>query len=153
MRFARGTAVAAVAVALALPGCASDPFEEGPAPGIRVDAPGASLRMNSVNILDKSLQDWSGRGDRKSKIAIERTNAKRTPTGTLQAWAVIRNRTDHPLQVEGRVSFFDAEQAHAEGPTPWQRLYLDPNSAVTFRENSTHVSGVSYYYIELREAR
>jgi hypothetical protein len=141
---------------------------EGAAPGIRVEDPRqpyAQTRYNSVAIIDKSLQDWSH--PRKKflfweveeseknvgKIAAESTNSRRTSTGTLEVWAVIRNRTNYPLQIEGRTTFFDRDKVPCEEPTAWQRLYLQPNSAVTYRDFSTKLHEVNYYYIEIREGR
>ena len=150
------TALTAAAAAL-LPACETVNVREGPAPGVRVQdplAPYATVRMNSVAIVDKSLQNWHGdESGKRSKIAVEGTNAKRTATGTLQVWAMLRNRTDHPLQIEGRAQFFDESQAPLEGPTAWQRVSLPANSVATYRENSTHTDRVAYYYIEVREGR
>ena len=145
--------------ALASVACQTETVDvrEGPAPGVRVRsnlAPDATLRMDSVVILDKSLQDWQGSQSRKrGKIAVERTGARRTETGTVEAWAILRNRTDHPLQIEGRVQFFDESQAPLEGPSAWQRVQLPPNSVETYRGNSTNVDRVKHYYIEIREGR
>jgi len=110
--------------------------------------------MNTVNILDKSLQHWAGEPEEKGgKIAVESTNARRNPTGTLEVWAVIRNRTDGQLQIEGRTQFFDRQQAPVEGPTAWQRVILPPNGVATYKEFSTMVDEPAYYYIEIREGR
>lgn len=150
------TFVTALAVTL-LPGCETVDVREGPGPGVRVRsglAPYATVRLNTVAILDDSLQDWDGPPGRKGgKIAVERTNASRTETGTLVAWALLRNRTDYPLQIEGRVQFFDEAEAPLEGPTAWQRLHLPPNSVITYRGNSTQTDRVKYYLIEIREGR
>jgi len=130
---------------------------EGAAPGVRVDddrAPYARVRMNTVNILDKSLQNWQGSSkEKRGKIAVEANNARRTATGTLEVWATLRNRTDFPLQIEGRTQFFDRDQAPIEGPTAWQRVHLPPNSVATYKESSTNINDVAYYYIEIREGR
>lgn len=146
-------------------GCTVLKVTEGPAPGVRVEspeAPYAGIRMNSVAILDKSLQKWyvyenSITGTKEygkvGKIAVESTGSRRTPTGTLEVWAVLRNRTDHDLQVEGRVQFFDSNRSPVEGPTAWQRIMLPPNSVTTYKEFSTKVRNISYYYIEIREGR
>ena len=150
------TFVAALAVTL-LPGGETVDVREGPGPGVRVRsglAPYANVRMNTVAVIDKSLQDWQGSpGRKRGKIAVEDTNSKRTETGTVQAWALLRNRTDFPLQIEGRVQFFDEEQAPLEGPSAWQRLHLPANSTATYRENSTNTDHVKFYYIEIREGR
>jgi hypothetical protein len=136
------------AVALALGACT---VNEGPRPGMRVDdarAPHATVQYDRVVILDQSLQ--SARG---GKLAIESQGARRTATGTLEVYAVIRNRTDYPLQVEGRVQFFDPDKVPVEGPSAWQRVYLSPNSVQTFRETSTRVHDIAHYYVEIREGR
>ncbi|MCG5495840.1 hypothetical protein [Ectothiorhodospira variabilis] len=160
-----------------LSGCTSTitDVDEGPAPGVHVrhpDAPSARINMNSVAIIDKNLQssasrrtvtdapDWLSifRNDRQenthlSKIAVERTNSRRTPTDTLEVWATFRNRTDSPLTIESRVQFFDAQQAPVEGPTAWQRLHLPPQSVNSYTEASATIVEPRYYYIEVREAK
>lgn len=137
---------------LALYGCAQENYlKEGPAPGISIhsaNAPYATLRMNSVAILDRSLQSERG-----GKLAIESTTSRRTPTDTLEAIAVIRNRTNYQQVIEGRVQFFDAAGVPLEGPTAWKRIFLDPNGISAYREFSTRTADVANYYIEIREAR
>jgi hypothetical protein len=112
------------------------------------------IRLNTVGIIDDSLQSWEGSDEGSvGKIAVERTDTRRTPTGTLEAFAVLRNRTDHDLQIEGRTFFFDHDRLEAEAPTAWQRLHLAPNSTGTYKGASLKTTGIAYYYIELREAR
>lgn len=144
----------------AVTGCSSTQIYEGPAPGIRVEHPGApnaGIRYNSVAILDRNLQTSyiyeNGEPDHGhvGKIAVEGAGVRRSPTGTLEAWAMLRNRTNYPLQLEGRVIFFDKGKAPLEGPTSWQRVFMPPNSVNTFKEFSTNVMDVGYFYIELRE--
>lgn len=160
-----------VVLVLSVAGCVTD-VREGPAPGVRVQdprAPQAGIRYNSVAIIDKSLQKWDGKvfdppwtehissgpkeENKRSKIAVESTNSRRTPTGTLEVWTVLRNRTDHPLQIEGRTQFFDQTKAPVEGPTAWKRVFLPPQSVATYKELSTKVGEVHYYYVEIREGR
>ena len=147
---------------------------EGASPGVQVRdsmAPHAKIRMNSVVILDKSLQQWDSNrveyqpawlsifsynnpeNEKYSKIAVEGTNARRSPTGTVEVWATFRNRIDYPLTIECRSHFFDRQEAPVEGPTAWQRVYLPQQSIGTYKEFSTNVMDVGYYYIEVREAR
>lgn len=136
---------------LALTACSSVDRNEGAQPGVRISderAPNAGVNLDTVVILDKALQDR-----RSGKLAIERSGARRTETGTLEAYAVIRNRTDHPLQIEGRTQFLDDLGVPVEGPSQWKRLYLDPQSVNGYRELSTSVQGVAHYYIEIREGR
>lgn len=144
------------AILLLLTACDTLTVKEGPAPGVRVRderAPYATVRMNTVNVLDKSLQDWQVGMPKKGKLAVEATDSRRSETGTLEVWAVLRNRTDYPLQLEGSVQFFDENQAPVEGPTQWHRIYLPPQAVTSYREVSTKVHEPAYYYIEIREGR
>ena len=147
-----------LAMVLFAGGCEQASVNEGASRGVRVRdgrAPQAGIQYNTAVFLDKSLQRWYGVGDadKYAKITVESTDSRRTPTGTLEAWAVLRNRTDHRLQVEGRVQFFDKDKVPCEAPSAWQRLYLNPQSVETYRGFSTQVENVVYYYIELREGR
>lgn len=149
MKLFRFTLMAVTATLLA--GCQVPPVTEGPAPGIRVlddRAPNARLNLDTVVILDKSLQTG-----KVGKLAVERSLGRRTATQTLEVIAVIRNRTDYPQQIEGRTQFYDAAGVPIEGPTAWQRLILDPQSINTYREFSTRTADVAHYYVEIREAR
>lgn len=139
----------ALATALLVPGCGKN-FDEGPQQSIRVDddnAPNARLNLDSVVILDKSVQDA-----RSSRIAVERHGARTSATGTLEAFAVVRNRTDHPQQLEFRTTFFDNDGVPIEGPSGWKRIFFDPNQINGYNEFSTKPNS-QHYYIEIREAR
>lgn len=140
-----------IAAALTAGGCSGIDKNEGPRPAVRIQderAPNQRLNLDTVVILDKSLQD------RKSgKLAVENSGARRTASGTVEAYAVIRNRTDYPLQIEGRTQFFDAMGIPLGAPSQWQRLYLDPQSINGYRELSTGTAEVAHYYIEIREGR
>ena len=125
-------------------------YSEGPQQSIRVDddnAPNARLNLDSVVILDKSLQDA-----RSSRIAVERHGARTSPTGTLEAFAVVRNRTDHAQQLEFRATFFDSDGVPIEGPSGWRRIFFDSNMIQGYNEFSTKPNS-QHYYIEIREAR
>jgi hypothetical protein len=141
-----------LAVVVAMAGCIErTEVHEGPSPGVRVNddrAPNARLNLDTVAILDKSLQDEEG-----GKLAVESTGGRRTATGTLEVYAVLRNRTDHRLQIEGRAQFFDDVGVPVEGPTQWRRMFLDPNSINAFKELSTRTTDVAHFYVEIREAR
>jgi hypothetical protein len=169
------SAVILASAACLFAGCATVvDVPEGAAPGVQVRdpmAPNARIRMNSVAIVDKSLQRWNtkvveyqpawlsifslGRPENQkySKITVEGTNARRSATGTVEVWATFRNRTDYPLAIECRTQFFDREEAPVEGPTAWQRVQLPQQSVASYKEFSTNVMDVGYYYIEVREAR
>lgn len=153
-----------VAVCLLSTSCTD--VTEGPAPGVRVQdprAPYATIRYNNVVVLDRSLQTWPvKKGDffgwpmehrnKKGKIAVESQGGRPTASGTLEVWATFRNRTNYPLQIEGRVQFFDLDKVPIEGPSAWQRIQLPPNSVAAYKEKSTRTD-VAYYYIEIREGR
>lgn len=120
---------------------------EGTKPPLRVadqNFPESSARLNNAGIIDDSLR---------YKIAVEATNSRRTATQTLEVWAELRNRTDYPLVLECRVRWYDKDRAPADEPSAWQRLFLDPNSIGVYRESSTKVHELAYYYIEIREAK
>ncbi len=142
-----------------LSGCSETYVAEGPAPGMKVDSNYVGIRMNSVAILDRELQDWyiyqsnlTGPVEwgKSGKIAVEQTGVTRTATNTLQVYTVLRNRTDYPLQIEVRVQFFDANKVPIEGPSSWKRLMMDPQSIVPYKEFSARTD-CYYYYIEVRE--
>jgi len=99
---------------------------------------------NNFVLTDKTISN---------KIAIEDQGSQRTETGTLEVWAQIRNRTDFPLQIEGRVQFYDHNQGPLEGPTEWKRLMLPANTIATWKESSVKTSEVAYYFGEIREGR
>lgn len=149
-----------MAIAIITAGCSSTRVYEGPAPGIRVQsegAPNAGIRYNSVAILDRELQtsyvfqNGEIKQGHVGKIAVENAGTRRSATGTVEAWAILRNRTNFNQQIEGRVTFFDTQKGPLEGPTAWQRIILPPNSIDTFKEFSTSISEVGYFYIEIRE--
>jgi len=132
---------------ISLAGCAEYNVKEGSFAPVRVrdqNLPGTQIRWNNVSLLDQSI---------KNKIFVEATNTRRTATGTLEAWAILRNRTDYPLQLEARASFYDATKAPVDGPTAWQRIYLPPNSTANISEVFTTATDLGYYNIEVREGR
>jgi len=137
---------------------------EGPAPAIRTTADsgiGHTQTLNTVVFLDDSLQVklikdefgqeypvWPWR----SSIAVEATDSRRTPTDTLEVWAIFRNRSGRPVQLEARTAFYDAYQAPLGAPSAWQRIHLPPNSTHHYSERSLNID-VGYYRIEVREGR
>jgi len=147
-------------------GCTTVPASkmEGASYGEKVsenDIRYSGFRLNTVAIIDKNLQrnyierDMLGDTHKKTigKIAVEASGSKYNETGTMKTWATFRNRTDHPIEVECRVSFFDENKMHVEGPSAWQRIFINPNSIESCIENSLSFSGIRYYYIEVREGR
>ncbi|MBF0626514.1 MAG: hypothetical protein HQL82_17130 [Magnetococcales bacterium] len=149
---------------LMVTGCQT-PVPEGATPAQVVrspHAPHAGIRLDTVHIVDPNLQHtdpgftlskFASENKRYTgKIAVENQGGGRSPTGTLEVFVVLRNRTSHPLQVEGRVLFFDKNMVPVEGPTAWERIYLEQNGIGTYKALSTLVN-TSHYYVELREGR
>jgi len=152
---------------LILSGCDSTVRREGPTPGLQVRSermPDARVRINAVSIIDPNLQRrantvfgmevlaFSDNAEYIGKIAVENHGSRRSPTGTMEVFVVLRNRISYPLQVECRVLFFDETEVPVEGPTGWQRIFLDENGLGTCRQFSTLLN-TSYYYVEVREGR
>lgn len=129
---------------------------EGATPGIAIHdqkSPNSTMHLDSINILDKSLQHIGSRRDQYiGKISVERSGLRRSETGNIEVVAVIRNRTDYPLQIEGRVQFLDQNGLPIEKPSAWQRVYLSPQGVSAYREFST-TPDAKHYYVEIREGR
>ena len=147
--------------------CERTVMREGATPGLQVRdsrMPHAGIRLNTVNIIDPKLQSrdntvlgmeikaFSDKADYIGRIAVESHGGKRSATGTLAIYVVLRNRTKYPMQVECRALFFDEQEVPVEGPTGWQRVYIDQNGISTCDMFSTLLN-TSYYYIEIREGR
>jgi len=139
-----------------LAGCQA-PTYEGAMVAQKIDnqmAPNATIHLNQVVILDRELQDTPGPlAKRAGKITVERQGGVRLPTGAMEVYATIRNRTDFPLQLELRTQFFGSQQEPVEGPSAWQRISLPPLGITTFKGQSLAFNNIEYYYIEVREGR
>jgi hypothetical protein len=136
-------------------GCYQQPFTEGAAPGEKIQstaAPNATIHLNQVVFLDRDLQ---GNEDshRASKVAVEQQGIAQTAGGTYNVYAIFRNRTEFPLQLECRVQFFGKSQEPVEGPSSWQRVFLPPLGVANYSESSMGVDNRTYYYIEVREGQ
>lgn len=117
-----------------------------PAPAQVPAAPAALTEMplNSVNITDIAITN---------KIMVQSASARRTPTGTIEVWTRVVNCTDFPLQIEGRTHFLDEGQAPVEEVSAWGRVFLSPRSYGVYKESSTDIARVRFYYVEIREGR
>ncbi|NQU41998.1 hypothetical protein HQ520_01845 [bacterium] len=137
--------LAVVTLFIGLTACYGGRTDQGPVAGTRIDDPAFSAgQINSANFLDRSIA---------RKVEVLLNDADRAPGGTLEAIALLRNRTSKPLVLEGRTTFFDKDRFPSDGPTAWQKIFLAPHSRGIYRERSTKVNEASYYYIELREAK
>lgn len=146
-------------------GCASTP---DPCAQVLKDAGSINrLTMNTVHFVDvahDSTNDWVTycRGDRlgpapsdsaeeegSDDIQVMKHDTRKTPTGTLEVWAALRNKTKDPLSIEVRAQFFDRDQIPTEPPTAWERLTLPPMGMLTFRSFSLGDDAM-WYQVEVR---
>jgi hypothetical protein len=105
---------------------------------------GRDMEMNTAYFIDRGLN---------RKIAVQNTNGRRTPGGTLEVSAVLRNTTNESFTLEGRAFFYDLDNNVSDGPTAWKRVFLSPHTTEGFVALSTRVEDVNYYHIEFRKAR
>lgn len=115
---------------------------EGPA--LTAIARGAlsAIPLNAVQFIDRAITH---------KVVVQGLYARRSEVDTVEVIARLINCTDHPLQVEGRTAFMDAQSVPAEPASAWQRVFLPPRATGVYREISTATQDVSNFLIELRE--
>src|SRR5437773_4623160 len=123
---------------------AQRPAASQPAMVSSVPASMTEMPLNSVNLTDWTITN---------KVMVQSTNARRTPTGTVEVWARLVNCTDYPLQVEGRTHFLDDGRSPIEDASAWNRVFLPARSFAVYTEHSTNTARVKYYFVELREGR
>jgi hypothetical protein len=104
----------------------------------------AQQQQNVVSFLDRRLGE---------RLSVESTDSRRSASGTLEVWAVLRNRTQRALQIEGRSRFVSTHEGVPEDTSAWRRVFLETNSVGTYRESSTRAEDIAYYVIELREGK
>ncbi len=120
-------------------GCQTQIYE-GAGPGVHVDdsrAPQAGIRYNTVVIVDKSLENWDG------KLYDPEWSSIFDPFGPK----------DKTKRAKIAVEKTNSRRAPSEGPTAWQRVHLPPQSVATYKEFSTKIQDINYYYVEIREGR
>lgn len=145
-----------VLLALIIAGCQST--QDGFA-GSHPEQRTQELTMNSIWFIDHSLNRTEvTRGLRGPvardtvKVTVERSGIRDSDAGNMEVWALLRNRTDYDLQVEGKASFFDAGQAPLSDETMWRRVFLPANGTAMYNEQSIHMDA-NYFLLELREGR
>ncbi|MFP4381078.1 MAG: hypothetical protein ACLFUS_11310 [Candidatus Sumerlaeia bacterium] len=114
--------------------------------GIGIDPAikGKDIEYNTAYFLDKGLS---------RKIKVQITDGKRTPGGTLEVIAVLRNPTNKPITLEGRAFFYDINKIPSDGPTIWKKVFIPAHTTETYSALSTRVQAVAYYHIEFRKVR
>jgi hypothetical protein len=133
-----------LAISAAGLGCASGRHKEGPQPALRVaKKKKIQLRYNNVVFLDRGLP---------KRIEVQRSDARRTPTNTIEVLVVFRNRTDYPQQIECRAQYYDSGGVALGEPGAWKRVHLEANTILQWSDLSLSPLA-SHYYVEVREGR
>jgi len=128
-------------------GCRS----EGPSTAPKIHD--VALPYNTVIVLDKSVTDMTAGipWDRQSKIAIDQNVKSVTATGLMKVDIMIRNRTDHTLNLDVQAKFFAADN-----------IEIDKSAVdvIVLRPQDTHAYSISSlkanadkYRIEISGAR
>ena len=143
-----------IAVAVILPACGAR--REGPALGTKAGTLRQGIYetpMDTVVVLDRDLAVWTGRNwTSRSKIAVQNYGARRTATSALQVVAEVRNRTNKPISVELRSTYYDDQQLPLGQPSKWQPLNLPAQGTSNYSENSLSPKAV-HFLLEVRRAQ
>jgi len=141
---------------LVISGCTKEHL--GPTYGEKINPNdiGPAYQLNSVAILDKSLQRWEYLNDSNertsySKISVENLGIKRLPTRNVEVFTTIRNLTDFPLNLKIRSQFYDKNKVATEKPTAWKYQLLPKNSSLMYQERSLTIDRVENFLIEVKE--
>lgn len=115
------------------------------------------LTMNKVVFVDHDLNRVEldkhlNSAQHIIKISLQKAGSRRTSTNNLEIWSVLKNHTDHDLQVQARAMFFDADEVPVDDQTAWKRIYISANSFATYREFSISPLA-AFYIVELREGK
>lgn len=105
--------------------------------------------LNRTEVINTPLGE---RAKSTVKVTIDRHDFETTETGTAEVWAVLRNRTDYNLDVEGKAMFFSANKAPLDDESVWRRVTIPANGTAVYRETSLNDRG-EYFLLELREGR
>ncbi|RMF18821.1 MAG: DUF1425 domain-containing protein [Candidatus Dadabacteria bacterium] len=126
---------------------------EGPATGTKAGTLRQGIYetpMDSVVVLDRDLAVWTGRNwSSRSKIAIQQHGARRVANSGLEVVVEIRNRTNDPLTVEARTTFYDAQNLAVEQASAWLPVNLPPQGTATYTESSMSPQA-QHYLVEVR---
>ena len=125
--------------------------DEGPLRGLATDNP--EQRMDSIRVLDAALMERKKNLFRKyvnkARIVIEKEGLGITDTGLAEVWVVVRNLTDQPLNLEGRTTWFDVDEAPIESRAGWRRFFVPPHSTETYRDTAVYSSAM-HYQVDIR---
>lgn len=148
-----GLMAAAVA---ATPACAQK--EKQPEGGVEINIQNnVRPTLNSVRVIDNTLAQYRkatifSRRKIDSLLDAEGAYLSDTPTGFKKITVQIRNKTDEPLPLEVRNSWFDVNGVPTDTGSSWTRLFLQPRSLVTYEQISIRMNSAQYY-VEVRGAQ
>lgn len=140
---------------LATPTLAKEKQPEG---GVQIDNQN-NIRptLNSVRVIDNTMGQYRkahifARRKVDTLLDVEGTFVAEGPTGFKKVITQIRNKTDEPLPLEVRCSWYDVNGVPTDTGSSWTRLFAQPRSMVTFEQSSTRLNSAQYY-IEVRGAQ
>ena len=119
----------------------------------------APVTMNSIVFTDHSLNRtvtkpilWMDFFTKDVRVTVQKSGVRPSPSGSAEVWVMLKNHTSHPIQIEGRVQFFDKTEAPSEPMSTWQRVYVPEFATVVYKEYATSL-GSAYYQVEFREGK
>jgi uncharacterized protein YcfL len=156
LKFVTPSLIGLVVVAglTAAPACAKEKQPEG---GVQIDIQNnVRPTLNSVRVIDNTLAQYRkatifSRRKIDSLLDAEGAYVSETVTGFKKITVQIRNKTDEPLPLEARASWYDVNGVPTDTGSAWTRLFLQPRSLVTYEQVSTRLNSAQYY-VEVRGA-
>jgi len=88
--------------------------------------------------------------DLEELVVVEGLGKSKTETGTLKAWATLRNLDDKKVMVEARAVFRGKNGEPIEAPSGWQQIFIEQDSTASFSALSMTDKAVDII-VELRE--
>lgn len=114
------------------------------------------LGFNEVAFSDHDLnRNYNSALFGPNKVIRVTTNGhgiERTPSGTSQVWAELRNHTDHNLMLEARTRFYSLTGRPMPHAPAWQRIALAANAVALYETQSVSTEPLQYR-IEVRQAQ
>jgi hypothetical protein len=118
-----------------------------------------ALKMDSFSFIDHNLNRtyitktiFGENVDSVVKVTIESSGVRNTATGTTEVWAMLRNRTDYDMQVEGMTSFYAEGGMPLDDRSSWKRVYIPANGTALYKESSVS-NQAQHFMVEFREGR
>lgn len=114
----------------------------------------AQPKLNTVNIVDKSLQVThqmkSGDSHTYGKLVVDNLGVRSTKTRMPEVWVQLRNLTDYPQNILVRTTWYDSSEMPVDGPSSWKTVFFAPNSGEVYKSKSINLDAENFY-IEIRE--